>query len=201
MGGGAAGSPRVTIGLPIYNGEQSLREALESLLTQDFDDVEVVISDNASVDGTPDICAPPTPPGTRASATSADELNLGSIPNFNRLVGLGPRASTSSGRPMTTGASPEFVRRCVEVLDADPGVVLCHAKGPGVDEAGDTMVVRPGPLDVRSTTTHGLGAVPPGPLDAGGPSTRSTGSSGPRPCAAPSCSAATPAPTASCWPS
>ena len=55
MGGGAAGSPRVTIGLPIYNGEQLLPQALESLLSQDFDDVEVVITDHASVDGTPEL--------------------------------------------------------------------------------------------------------------------------------------------------
>ena len=38
----------------------------------------------------------------------------------------------------------------MEVLDADPGVVLCHAKAIRVDEAGDTLVVDLDPLDVRS---------------------------------------------------
>jgi glycosyltransferase involved in cell wall biosynthesis len=87
MGGGAAGSPKVTIGLPIYNGEELLPQALESLLTQDFDDVEVVISDNASVDGTPELCAAYAARDPRIRYVR-NERNLGSIPNFNKLVVL-----------------------------------------------------------------------------------------------------------------
>jgi glycosyltransferase involved in cell wall biosynthesis len=148
MGGGAAGSPRVTIGLPIYNGEQLLPQALESLLTQDFDDVEVVISDNASVDGTPELCAAYAARDPRIRYVR-NERNLGSIPNFNRLVGLA-RGEYFKWAAHDDWCEPEFVRRCVEVLDADPGVVLCHAKATRVDEAGDTMVVDLDPLDVRS---------------------------------------------------
>jgi glycosyltransferase involved in cell wall biosynthesis len=148
MGGGAAGSPRVTIGLPIYNGEQLLPQALESLLTQDFDDVEVVISDNASVDDTPELCAAYAARDPRIRYVR-NERNLGSIPNFNRLVGLA-RGEYFKWAAHDDWCEPEFVRRCVEVLDADPGVVLCHAKATRVDEAGDTMVVDLDPLDVRS---------------------------------------------------
>lgn len=50
-------SPKVSIGLPVYNGERHLREMLESLLAQTFTDFEIVISDNASTDNTPAICA------------------------------------------------------------------------------------------------------------------------------------------------
>jgi len=46
----------VSIGMPVYNGEKYIREALDSLLAQTFADFELVISDNASTDGTEAIC-------------------------------------------------------------------------------------------------------------------------------------------------
>lgn len=49
--------PVVTIGVPVYNGEATLRAALDSLLAQSFSDYEIVISDNASTDSTATICA------------------------------------------------------------------------------------------------------------------------------------------------
>jgi glycosyltransferase involved in cell wall biosynthesis len=47
----------VSIGLPVYNGETYIREALDSLLTQTLDNFELIISDNASTDDTQAICA------------------------------------------------------------------------------------------------------------------------------------------------
>jgi glycosyltransferase involved in cell wall biosynthesis len=48
--------PKVSIGMPVYNGEQYVRRALDSLLAQTFSDFELIISDNASTDRTYDIC-------------------------------------------------------------------------------------------------------------------------------------------------
>ena len=48
--------PRVCIGLPVYNGEATLEEALESLLAQTYANFEVIICDNASTDATREIC-------------------------------------------------------------------------------------------------------------------------------------------------
>lgn len=48
--------PKISIGMPVYNGEKTIREALDSLLTQTFTDFELIISDNASTDGTEAIC-------------------------------------------------------------------------------------------------------------------------------------------------
>ena len=45
-----------SIGLPVYNGEQFLAQAIESVLAQTLGDFELVISDNASTDATEDIC-------------------------------------------------------------------------------------------------------------------------------------------------
>ena len=69
--------PRLSIGLPVYNGETSSAESIEALLGQSYEDFELIISDNASTDGTGDICRryaearPPDPLHPPAAATSA----------------------------------------------------------------------------------------------------------------------------------
>lgn len=55
MGGTVRASPLVTVGLRVLNGDSYLLQALESVLAQDFDDFELIISDNASNDRTPAI--------------------------------------------------------------------------------------------------------------------------------------------------
>ena len=47
---------QVSIGIPVYNGDKYLPHALDSLLAQSFKDFEIVISDNASTDGTAELC-------------------------------------------------------------------------------------------------------------------------------------------------
>jgi glycosyltransferase involved in cell wall biosynthesis len=48
--------PKVSIGMPVYNGEHFIREALDSLLAQTFTEFELIISDNGSSDATEAIC-------------------------------------------------------------------------------------------------------------------------------------------------
>ena len=73
--------PPVAIGLPVYNGAAFLDEAMASLCAQDFPDLRIVVSDNASTDATPDILA------TWAARDRRIELhrqreNIGMIGNF-----------------------------------------------------------------------------------------------------------------------
>ncbi len=49
-------NPKISIGLPVYNGENILRRSIDSILSQTFSDFELIISDNASSDSTPIIC-------------------------------------------------------------------------------------------------------------------------------------------------
>ena len=49
-------APRLSIGLPVYNGEHVLPNSIEALLGQSFGDFELIISDNGSTDGTADVC-------------------------------------------------------------------------------------------------------------------------------------------------
>ena len=46
----------VTIGIPVYNGELLMKKCIESVLSQTYENFELIISDNASTDSTPDIC-------------------------------------------------------------------------------------------------------------------------------------------------
>jgi glycosyltransferase involved in cell wall biosynthesis len=51
-----AKTPKISIGLPVRNGEEYLEESIDSILAQTFTDFELIISDNASTDRTEAIC-------------------------------------------------------------------------------------------------------------------------------------------------
>ena len=66
-------SPRVSIGMPVFNGEPYLEKALRSLLSQTFPDFELIVSNNASTDRTGEICAT-MPARTPEYATTVTRL-------------------------------------------------------------------------------------------------------------------------------
>jgi glycosyltransferase involved in cell wall biosynthesis len=124
--------PRVSIGVPVFNGEDYLEEALDSILAQTYSDFELFISDNASTDGTQEIGRAYAARDSRVSYCRNDE-NLGASKNFERVFEL------SSGEYFKWASyddvlGPEFLARCVEVLDRDPSIVVCHAKTGRIDE-------------------------------------------------------------------
>jgi glycosyltransferase involved in cell wall biosynthesis len=73
--------PELTIGMPVYNGEKYIREALDSLLKQSFRDFELIISDNASIDGTQAICQSYLDRDPRIRYVR-QPANLGALKNF-----------------------------------------------------------------------------------------------------------------------
>jgi Glycosyl transferase family 2 len=79
--------PKVSIGLPVYNGEKYLPNTLKRLLEQDFEDFEVIVSDNASTDRTPDICRTFAERDPRVRYVR-NETNIGLAANHNRTVEL-----------------------------------------------------------------------------------------------------------------
>ncbi|MBA2373732.1 MAG: glycosyltransferase family 2 protein [Chloroflexi bacterium] len=141
----SASPPTLTIGVPVYNREKYLRAAVESVLGQSFDDFELIISDNASTDGTEAIgraLAAIDPRVTyRRNAT-----NLGLSGNLNVLVPL------ARGRLFKWATSddllrPGYLERCVAAIDADPGVVVVYPKTDFVDADG-------APLDLEDPGWH-----------------------------------------------
>ena len=63
-------SPRVSVGLPVYNGADHVAEAIESVLSQTYRDLELVICDNASTDRTQEICRRLAERAARAAASA-----------------------------------------------------------------------------------------------------------------------------------
>jgi len=125
--------------MPVYNGERFLAGALDSLLAQTFEDFELIIADNASTDATADICRTYEVRDRRVRYVR-NECNLGVYRNFNRVFRL------SAGEYFKFAAADDFcdrelVRKCVEVLDADPGVVATYAKARFVDVDGNQLEV------------------------------------------------------------
>ncbi len=128
---------RVGIGVPVYNGEQFLGPALESLLAQTFDDFDLIICDNASTDGTEEIGRSFAARDPRVRYIRND-TNLGAAPNFNRTFDLSD-AEYFKWAACDDLHEPDYLRQCVEVLDDDPGIVLCHAAGTYIDEHGQRV--------------------------------------------------------------
>ena len=80
--------PLVSIGLPVYNGERYLAEAIESLLAQDYQNIEIIICDNASIDTTPQICQQFQQKDSRIQYFQ-NKTNIGASNNFNRTFNIG----------------------------------------------------------------------------------------------------------------
>jgi hypothetical protein len=128
-------APRVSIGLPVYNGDNYLAETLDSILAQTFTDFELVISDNASTDGTEAICHEYARRDRRIRFVR-NPTNLGAAWNYNRVFELA-RGAYFKWNGHDDPLAPLFLEGCVEVLDGDPGIVLCFARNRAIDERGE----------------------------------------------------------------
>jgi glycosyltransferase involved in cell wall biosynthesis len=118
--------------MPVYNGENFVAQALHAILNQSYKDFEVVISDNASTDGTRDICQSFAAKDNRIRYMRSD-VNIGVEPNFNRAFEL------SRGRYFKWMAhddliTPDFLEKCVRHLERDRATVLCHSLVRIIDE-------------------------------------------------------------------
>jgi glycosyltransferase involved in cell wall biosynthesis len=132
-GGGA----RVSIGVPVFNGARYLGDCLDSLLAQTYRDVEVLISDNASTDGTRDICRAYCERDERVRYYRQPR-NRGVSANYRFLV------EHASGEFFKWAAyddvcAPRFVERCVAALDRSPSDVVAFPHTTFIDGAGEPL--------------------------------------------------------------
>lgn len=141
-------TPRVTIGLPVYNGQNYLAGTLDSLLAQTCRDFELVIADNASTDRTEAIC--------REYAAADDRIryhrnaeNIGASANYNLVFELG-RGEYFKWAAHDDLLAPTYLERCVEVLDGNPDVVLAYTQAKAIDSKGDVVKIYPGKKDFNS---------------------------------------------------
>src|SRR5258708_40095698 len=75
--------PRVSVAVPVFNGEKYVAEAVESILTQTYRDLEVILCDNGSTDRTEGICREYAGRDSRVRY-SRNEVNRGIHRNFSR---------------------------------------------------------------------------------------------------------------------
>lgn len=126
---------RVSIGMPVYNCGKFLHQSIGSLLGQTYEDIELVITDNCSTDGTEEICREFAAQDKRVRYYR-NERNLGGPGNFRRVFSL------CSGELHKWSTADDYwektvVEKCVAVLDADPGVVAAYPKTTLIKENGE----------------------------------------------------------------
>jgi glycosyltransferase involved in cell wall biosynthesis len=121
-----ASSPLVTIGLPVYNSEKYLQQSLDSLLAQTYSNFVLVISDNASTDGTAEICRRCAASDSRVRYHRND-VNIGLPGNFNRVFQL---CTTKYLKWATADDlwAPTFLERAFEVMESNESIALCYPK-------------------------------------------------------------------------
>lgn len=136
---------RLTIGLPVYNGAEYISEALDSILSQSFNDFSVVISDNGSTDGTEIICRNYEMRDTRIRYYR-ETINRGATWNYNRVFELSD-SQYFKWAAHDDKCSSTFFERCINALDQNPDVVLSYPRTAIIDKYSQFSNYYPDELD------------------------------------------------------
>ena len=128
---------KISVGLPVYNGERYLASAIEATLNQTYGDFELLISDNASTDRTETICRDFAASDRRIRYVRNPE-NIGAAGNYNQLFHL------SKGEYFrwfnADDLCSEFLHeRCLAVLEERPDVVMSYGKTDIIDGQGELL--------------------------------------------------------------
>jgi glycosyltransferase involved in cell wall biosynthesis len=131
--------PKVSIGIPVFNGANFIRAAIDSILAQTFKNFELVICDNASTDRTEEICREYASKDSRVRYFR-NPKNIGSGPNHNRAFEL------SSGEYFRWCShddvlAPTFLEKCVAALDNDPDAIAAQPIVGCIDGDGTLVSV------------------------------------------------------------
>jgi glycosyltransferase involved in cell wall biosynthesis len=146
-------APRVSVGLPVYNGAQYLRAAVDSLLNQEFEDFELIISDNASTDDTEAICRAYAAKDRRIHYRR-NATNIGSARNYRQVFELA-RGEFFKWCSHDDICNTVFVRRCLEVFDSSPpSVILVYPLCDLIDESGQVVGRARGSVETRQPRPH-----------------------------------------------
>jgi glycosyltransferase involved in cell wall biosynthesis len=144
--------PRVTVGLPVFNGEAYLVEAIESVLGQTFTDFELIISDNGSTDGTAAICRAYAARDPRVRYVRSPR-NQGAAWNYNRLVELA-QGDYFRWLAADDALAPTLLEKSVFILDSYPRVVLAFTWTQDIDESGSPLRVKHSTVGADSAQPH-----------------------------------------------
>jgi glycosyltransferase involved in cell wall biosynthesis len=132
--------PKISIGLPVYNGEKFIRNRIESILKQTFQDFEIIISNNASTDSTEKICIELEKKDERIKYFK-QKSNIGGMPNFNFVL------SKATCEFFVWAAvddiwDQEFLKINYEFLKINKEYVGCVTKEELIDSMDDEIYIK-----------------------------------------------------------
>lgn len=141
--------PRLTVGLPVYNGARHLADSIEALRGQTYEDFELIISDNASTDETQEICRDFEARDSRVRY-HRQPRNIGASGNHNFVVDHA-RGELFKWASHDDLYARDLLERCVDALDERPGVVLAHSWTAMIDRTGEVTLALEYPLATDSS--------------------------------------------------
>jgi glycosyltransferase involved in cell wall biosynthesis len=118
-------APLVSVGLPVFNGENFVAHAIQSVLAQTLTDFELIIQDNASTDRTADICRE-FAAGDPRVRYFRNPRNLGAAPNYNLAYSMA-RGRYFKWLAHDDYIEPAYLAETSRVLEERPEAVLCNA--------------------------------------------------------------------------
>lgn len=126
--------PRVSVGVPVYNGEVFLADSIRSIQAQTLGDLEIVVSDNGSSDASAEI-ALDLAAGDPRIRMIRQPRNRGAAWNYNEVL-RAARAPLFKWMPADDRMDPRYLERCVATLDASPAAVLAYPLTELIDAEG-----------------------------------------------------------------
>lgn len=133
-------SPQLSVCIPVFNGADFLREAIDSVLEQDFRDLEVILVDNQSTDETISIIKSYTDPRIKLFI---NDTNIGMVPNWNKAM------EYATGKYIKILPADDFIypgclQKQVAILENDKEEKICLVSGRRniIDEKGKIILNR-----------------------------------------------------------
>jgi glycosyltransferase involved in cell wall biosynthesis len=132
-------TPRLSMGLPVRNGEPHITQSIEALLGQSYSDFELIITDNASTDATEEICRGYAKGDSRIRYyRHAANIGIGPNQNFSVHQARGELFKWASADDLYART---LIESCVAALDEYPDVVLAHSWTAKIDLSGELIKV------------------------------------------------------------
>ncbi|MDF1644114.1 MAG: glycosyltransferase family 2 protein [Pseudomonadales bacterium] len=140
-------NPLVSIGVPVFNEEQFIRESLESLVNQTYGNIELIISDNCSTDGTSKICKEFEEKYEWISYNRFEE-NIGASPNFKYVLeqATGKYFMWAAGHDLW---SANYLSECVKMLEPRKNAAIAFGSSKWINANGTIFGREYGWIDTR----------------------------------------------------
>lgn len=138
--------PLVSIGVPVYNDAPWLRNSLDHVLAQDYTNLEIILADDGSTDGSREICREYALRDSRIRLFE-NKHNLGNLSNHRFVfdVSTGDYFAWGSGHDYY---HVSFISKTLEHLQRHPLSVMCFTQSNFVDESGVVLRETKGGLDM-----------------------------------------------------